>query len=202
VRRRLAAIAVVAVLLLSGCTQRYDSPDERAEAFGHEVAESLKDVEPRPADLQVRGNFDGIVLEAQLDQMSFSETRDFIEAALPVVEDSPLGALPVRIILTHEGSLSHEGLPSGSVSMEWRGYDPVRSERYFAAVQLWLDVLADPEVQFKEKFDVEAAYVYGAIEVFDGRDLDAYRAELVGVLEQAGYTDPRILVTAAVVPAS
>ena len=201
-KRRLAALAVVAVLLLSGCTQRYDSPDERSEAFGDEVAEKLKDIVPESAGLEVRGSFDGIVLESYIGEMSFAETRDFIETALPVIEDSPLGALPVRIVLTHEGSLGREGLPSGSNTMEWRGYDPARSERYFAAVQLWLDVLADPGVQFKEKFDFEAAYVYGAVQVFDGRDLDTYRAELVGVLEQAGYTDPRILVTAAPVPAS
>ena len=89
-----------------------------------------------------------------------------------------------------------------SATLDWRGYDPARAERYFGAVQLWLNVLADPGVQFNEVFDVQAAYVYGSISVFDDRDLETYRAELMDALEKAGYTDPLIVVAAAPVPAS
>ncbi|WP_291055391.1 hypothetical protein [Herbiconiux sp.] len=190
-RRRLAAVAVVAVLLLSGCTPRYDTPDDRSQAFGDAVAETLSDVEPQPAELRVRGSYDGITLDARLGDLSSSDTLRFIEEALPLVGDSPLGALPIRLVLSHDDARSGVG------GMEWLGYDPARSERYFSAVQLWLDVLADPGVQVEERFEVQAAFVSGSIEVFDGRDLDAYRSELVGVLEQAGYVDPSISVVAA-----
>jgi hypothetical protein len=192
--RRAAAIAVIGALLLSGCAQQYDTPDDRSRAFGEAVGESLQDVEPQPDTLRVRGDFDGITVEASLGAMSFSETREFIEGALPVVEDSPLGSLPIRILLGHEAARS------GSGGLEWRGYDPARSDRYFAAVQLWLDVLADPEVRVKERFDVQAAYVFGTVEVFDDRDLDAYRDELVAALEQAGYVDPSLTVVAGKTP--
>ena len=193
-RRRLVAVAAVAVLLLSGCTQRYDSPDDRSHAAGDAVAESLRDIEPQPAELRTRGGFDGITLDARLEDMSASETRAFLEGALPVVAESPLGTMPIRIVL------SHDGARSGSGSLEWRGYDPARAERYFAAVQLWLDVLADPGVRVEEKFDVQAAYVFGSVEVLDDRDVEAYRAELHGALEKAGYTAPSLRVTAAPTP--
>lgn len=196
-RRRVAAVvAVVGALLVSGCTQQYATPDERSHAVGEAVAESLRDVEPQPADLSVRGGFDGIVLEADLADLSPSETRDFIEAALPVMEESPLGAMPARLIFRHDDSRSGGGV------LEWRGYDPERSERYFAAVQLWLDVLADPGAKVKQKFEVEATTVYGAVEVFDDRDLDAYRAQLEAALEQAGYVEPSLEVTPADRPAA
>ncbi|MFB2554612.1 hypothetical protein [Herbiconiux liangxiaofengii] len=190
-RRRLAAVGVVAVLLLSGCTQRYDTPDDRSNVFGAEVDESIHDLEVQPSNVRVTGSFDGIRMEAYLDQMSFAETREFIEAALPVIQDSPLGAMPVRIVLGHKAARSDSG------TLEWNGYDPERAERYFAAVQLWLDVLDDPGVEVDEKFEVRAAYVFATVVVFDDRDLDAYRAELVGALEQAGYVDPSITVKAA-----
>ncbi|WP_440708726.1 hypothetical protein [Herbiconiux sp. YIM B11900] len=189
-RRRLVVVAVVAVLLLSGCTPRYDTPDDRSQAFGDAVAETLRDVEPQPAELRVRGSSDGITLDARLGDLSSSDTRRFIEEALPLVGDSPLGALPVRLVL------SHDDVRSGAGGLEWLGYDPARSDRYFSAVQLWLDVLADPGVRVGERFEVQAAYVSGTVEVFDGRDLEAYRSELVGVLEQAGYVDPSITVVA------
>jgi hypothetical protein len=65
------------------------------------------------------------------------------------------------------------------------------------AVQVWLEVLADAGVEVDDRFEVQAAYVFGSIEVFDDRDLDAYRTEILGTLEQACYTDPSIEVTAA-----
>ncbi|KQM57530.1 hypothetical protein [Agreia sp. Leaf210] len=201
-RRRLATIAVVAVLLLSGCAQGYDSAEERARASAEELAESLRDVAPESIGVGATGSLEGVWVSARLDQTSFAETRDFLEDALPVVEDSPLGSLPIHVSLVYEGGASREGMPSGSATLDWRGYDPARAERYFGAVQLWLNVLADPGVQFNEVFDVQAAYVYGSISVFDDRDLETYRAELVDALEKAGYTDPLIVVAAAPVPAS
>ena len=57
-------------------------------------------------------------------------------------------------------------------------------------------VLADPDVQFEEDFEVQGAYVSGHILVFDDRDIAAYRAELVATLEAAGYVEPYINVEA------
>lgn len=193
-RRRLAAVAVVGALLLTGCTPQYATPDERSHAVGDAVAERLRDVDPQPADLRVTGSYDGIVVDAALADLSPDETRDFIETALRVVEESPLGAMPVRLILSHDDARSGGGV------LEWRGYDPERSERYFAAVQLWLDVLADPGAKVDQTFEVEATTVHGSVEVFDDRDLAAYRADLLAALEQAGYVDPSLEVTPADAP--
>lgn len=184
--RRGAAIAILAVLLLSGCTQRYDSPDDRSEAFGDAVAEQLRDVDTTPDDLRVYGGFDGIVFDAFLDRRSFAETRAFIESARSAADDSPLGDLPVRFVL------SHRDTGQGTGTLEWRGYDPARSDRYYAALRLWLDVLADPGVQIKEKFEVEAATVFASVEVSDGRGLEAYRTQLVEAFQAAGFPEPRV----------
>lgn len=202
--RRIAAIAAaaaVAALLLTGCAPQYATPDERSESFAEPVAEAVNELDSAPEDVQVRSSFDGIVLEARLGDMSYAETRAFIEQALPIVEESPLGTMPVRLLLSHtqQGS-GQQGAVAGSTTLEWRGYDPARADRYFAAVQVWLDTLADPGVQFDETFQVQAAAVFGDISVVDGRDLDAYSAEITAQLEKAGYVEPRIIVAARPAP--
>lgn len=131
---------MVAVLLLSGCAQRYDSPHDRADAFGDAVAEQLRDVDMAPDDLRVRGSFDGIVFDAFLHRRSFSETRAFIESARSAADDSPLGQLPVRFILSHR--------------------------------------------------DTRSGTVVASVEVSDGRDLAAYRTQLVEEFRAAGFPNP------------
>lgn len=191
-----AAAAAITALLLTGCAPHYATPDERSESFAEPVSEAVNELDSAPDDVQVRSSFDGITLEAFLGDMSYDETRAFIEDALPIVEDSPLGTMPVRVVLRH----MHEGAESGSGTLEWLGYDPERADRYFAAVQVWLDTLADPGVQFDEPFQVQAVAVYGEISVLDDRDVDAYSAEVIAQLEQAGYVEPRIVVTARPAP--
>lgn len=191
VGRRTATAALVAVLFLTGCTQQYETPDDRSHAFGADVSETIRQLDPLPTHLRVRGGFGGIVIEAYLDRMSYDEVRRFVEGALAAVDDSPLGSLPVRLMLSHESAQPDSG------TLEWRGYDPARAERYFGAVQLWLDALADPGVRVEEWFSVRAADVTGTISVLDGRDVDAYRAELVGALELAGFPSPSLSVVAA-----
>lgn len=195
-RRRVAAAAAVAALLLTGCAPQYATPDERSGSFAEPVAEKVKELDPQPDEVRVRSGFDGITVEAYLDDMSYSDTREFIEGVLPIVEDSPLGAMPVRLLLGH----AKEGQDTASGTLEWLGYDPARSDRYFAAVEVWLDILADAGVQFDDRFQVQAAYVFGEIRVLDGRDIDAYSAEVIAKLEQAGYVEPSIVFTPVPTP--
>lgn len=196
--RRIAAVAAAAIaaLLLIGCAPQYATPDERSESVAEPVAEEVNKLDSAPDDVRVRSSFDGITVEAHLGDMSYAETRAFIEDALPIVEDSPLGTMPVRLLLGH----AQEGSVSGSGTLEWLGYDPERAGRYFAAVQVWLDTLADPGVQFDEPFQVQAVAVFGEISVLDDRDVDAYSAEVTAQLEQAGYVEPRIIVAATPTP--
>ena len=187
----LAGLALVGTLLLSGCAPQYTDPDDRSASFGAAVAAELKDLQPHPDEVRVRGDYDGISLDIQLGDMSFDDSRAFIESALPIIQDSPLGAMPVRFVL------SHEATPSGGGGLEWRGYDPARADRYFGALQLWFDILADPGVKVDEPFQLEAAKVWGSITVLDGRDPDLYRADLLARLAQIGYADPYLAVAAA-----
>lgn len=48
--------------------------------------------------------------------------------------------------------------------------------------------------------DLTAAYVFGEVRVLDGRDIDAYGAEVVAKLEQAGYVEPSIVFTSSPTP--
>lgn len=197
--RRIAVVATavaIATLLLTGCGPQYATPDERSESFAEPVSDAVNELDSAPDDVRVRSSSDGITLEAFLGDMSYAETRAFIEEALPIVEQSPLGTLPVRLLLRHE----QDGPDSGSGTLEWLGYDADRSDRYFAAVQVWLDTLADPGVQFDEPFQVQAVAVFGEISVLDDRDVDAYSAEVAVQLEQAGYVEPRIIVAAMPTP--
>lgn len=189
-RRHLAAVAVVSALLLSGCAPQYATPDERSRSFGSDVAEELKNVETQPDELRVGASYDGITIDAQLGTMSPADSRAFIEEALPIIQDSPLGAMPVRFVFRHEDARS------GGGGLEWRGYDPAQAERYFAAVELWLDVLADPGVELKERFEIEGSYFYGSVGVLDDRDVQAYRDDLVVALERAGFAEPFMTVSA------
>lgn len=186
--RRFAALALGALILLSGCAPTYATPDERSEARGDAIAEALAQLEPHPEEFRVDGSYDGVGIIADLGDLSFDETREFLEGALTAVDESPLGSLPVTFDLSH----SAEATPSQH--LKWWGYDPARSERYFAAVEVWLSVLADPGVRFEDEFSVAAPYVFGMVLVLDDRDIVAYREGLADILEEGGYFEPGIYV--------
>jgi len=189
--RRAAGIALI-VGLLAGCSPVYENPDDRSHARGAELAEALANVEPQPLDLDVWANYDSIRITMDVGDLTGPEIRDIVEPMLQVVSESRIASLPVRIQLRHDQASDATHL----MPLEWMGYDPARAERYFAAVEVWLMVLADPDVQFEEDFEVQGAYVSGHILVFDDRDIAAYRAELVATLEAAGYVEPYINVEA------
>lgn len=188
--RRALAVAVGTIILLAGCAPTYSDPDDRSHERGDAVAEQILALTPQPSDVLVYGRYSGIGMTATLGDMSFADTRDFLEQSLDVIGDSPLGRLPVTI------TLGHASARDNSTPLKWLGYDPARADRYFAAVRLWMDVLADPETAFDDEFTVRADRAYGTVVVYDDRDLEAYRAELVAALEAAGYVEPGISVVA------
>ena len=191
--RRMAVIALV-VAVLAGCAPVYETPDDRSHARGAELAEALTTALPESldVDLEVWANYDTIRITMDLGDLAAPEIRGIVEDTLQVVSESRIASLPVRLQLRHDQA----GSATRSRPLEWMGYDPARVERYFAAVDVWLTALADPGVQFDQDFDVRSAYVSVHITVIDDRDLEAYRAELVAMLEAAGYVDPFVTVEA------
>lgn len=187
--RRTAAVIGLATFLLAGCSPTYSSPDDRSHARGQAVLEQILTIDPQPRDVSVYGRFDGIGMTVSLSDMSFEASRDFLEQSLAVIGDSPLGKLPVSI------QLHHASARDAPQPLKWLGFDPARSDRYFAAVEVWMTVLADAQAEFDGEFSVQASRVVGTVVVSDDRDLSVFRSELVSVLEAAGYTDPSILIT-------
>lgn len=189
--RRIGAIALVATLL-AGCAPTYESPDDRSHARGAELeramVEVMKEADPQPEDLDVWANYDAIRITMNVGDLTGPEIRDIVERALQTVSESRIASLPVRIQLRHDQASD----AVRSMPLEWSGYDPARVERYFAAVDVWLAVLSDPDVEVEDEFSVQGSYVSVSILVFDDRDLDGYRSQLVAPLEAAGYVDPYV----------
>lgn len=191
-RGRIALAAAAVVLLLSGCAPSYSTPDERSHARGKVVSDQILAIEPQPRDVVVHGRYDGIGMSVSLGDMSFADTRSFVEQSLTIATASPLGALPIQMTFHHSSVR-----PARGQQLKWWGYDPARADRYYGAMQMWLDVLADTGTEFESDLTVQAVRVYGKILVFDDRDLDAYRAEIDATLTAAGYVNPGVVIEAA-----
>lgn len=192
--RRIAAVALIVAVVLAGCAPSYESADDRSHARGDELGESiqkaLETVDPAPTDLRVNANFGSAWVSMRTGDMTGPEIRAVVDKVLQAFSESRIASLPFRIEISHDQA----GDGIASTPLQWRGYDPERAERYFTGMDVWLSVLADPQLQLDDEFSVQGGYVSGRILVFDDRDLDAYRAEVVAQLEGAGYVDPGISV--------
>lgn len=188
--RRIVAVALVTAVLLTACAPTYETPDDRSHARGDELEEAMQKLDPLPRNLRVFANYDAAWINMSTDDMTGPEIRDIVEQALDIFAESRIASLPLRIQISHDqASDGQKGTP-----LDWRGYDPERAERYYTAMDVWLSVLDDPNLQLDDEFVVQGAYVFARILVFDARDIAAYRAEVVATLEAAGYVDPGIYV--------
>lgn len=191
---RVIALALAAGVLLTGCAPTYETPDDRSHARGDElevaITEALENVNPQPTDVRVFANYDSAWVTMRTGDMTGTEVRAVIERVLEAFSESRIASLPFRIEVSHDQA----GDGMKSTPLDFWGYDPEHIERYFTGMDVWLSVLDDPDLQLDEEFRVQAGYVFARILVFDDRDIEAYRAEVVATLEAAGYVDPGIYV--------
>lgn len=191
---RVAAIALIATVLLTACAPTYETPDDRSQARGAELGEAItlamEKIDPAPGNLRVFANYDAAWVTMSTGDMTAPEVRNVIEQVLQTFSESRIASLPFRMEISHEQA----GGGIASTPLDFWGYDPERAERYFTGMDVWLSVIADPDLQLDEEFRVQGGYVFATILVFDDRDLDAYRAEIVATLEAAGYVDPGVYV--------